>query len=99
MKRPLIYSGALHLTVIILLLIGFYNPFERTRPTETPMMIEFVHVAEQSAAPMLAPEVIKEAEQLEPQNQHQRRHLLSQILNLRNRSPSPLLNHNQSRSP
>jgi hypothetical protein len=62
MKRPLIYSGVLHLTVIVLLLIGFYNPFERIRPTETPMMIEFVNVAEQSAAPALAPEVIKEAE-------------------------------------
>lgn len=66
MKRPLIYSAILHFSVLILLLVGFYNPFERTRPQETPMMIEFVQVAEQSAAPMLAPEVIKEAEQPEP---------------------------------
>lgn len=66
MKRPLIYSALLHFTVIVLLLIGFYNPFERTKLTETPMMIEFVSVAEQSAAPQLAPEVIKEVEQPEP---------------------------------
>ncbi|MCE3230955.1 MAG: hypothetical protein K0R76_1215 [Alphaproteobacteria bacterium] len=67
MKRPLIYSALLHLTVLLLLLVGFYNPFERTkRPSETPMMIEFVQVAEQSAAPQLAPETIKEAEQPAP---------------------------------
>jgi outer membrane biosynthesis protein TonB len=66
MKRPLIYSGILHLTVLILLLIGFYNPFQNSKPSETPMMIEFVHVAEQSAAPVLAPEVIKEAAQPAP---------------------------------
>jgi outer membrane biosynthesis protein TonB len=66
MKRPLIYSATLHLSVLILLLVGFYNPFERTKKLETPMMIEFVQVAEQSAAPILAPEVIKEAELPEP---------------------------------
>jgi hypothetical protein len=65
MKRPLIYSATLHITVLILLLIGFYNPFESTKRQETPMMIEFVNIAEQSAAPMLAPEVIKEVEQPE----------------------------------
>src|SRR4051812_47943122 len=60
MKRPLIYSALLHFTVLLLILVGFYNPFERKRPSETPMMIEFVHVAEQSAAPQLAPEVIQD---------------------------------------
>ena len=68
MKRPLIYSAILHLTVLILILIGFYNPFQRTVPVERPIMMEFVHVAEQSAAPVIAPETIKEAEQpLPPQ--------------------------------
>ena len=62
MKRPLIYSALLHLTILILLLVRFYNPFERTKPSETPIMIEFVQVAEQSAAPQLAPEVIKQVE-------------------------------------
>jgi outer membrane biosynthesis protein TonB len=66
MKRPLIYSATLHFTVLILLVIGFYNPFEKKRSLETPMMIEFVQVAEQSAAPVLAPEVIKEAQQPAP---------------------------------
>lgn len=67
MKRPLIYSALLHLTIVILLWVGFYNPFERARQSsETPIMMEFVQVAEQSAAPQLAPEVIKEAEQPTP---------------------------------
>lgn len=65
MKRPLIYSALLHLTVLLFLLVGFYSPFERTKLSETPVMIEFVQVAEQSAAPQLAPEVLKEAEQPE----------------------------------
>lgn len=60
MKRPLIYSALLHITVLVLLLVGFYNPFPRTKPSETPIMMEFVQVSEQSAAPVLAPEVIQE---------------------------------------
>lgn len=68
MKRPLIYSAALHLTVLFLIIVGFYNPFQSYKPAETPVMIEFVNIAEQSAAPVIAPEVIKEAEQpLPPQ--------------------------------
>ena len=63
MKRPLIYSVCLHAIVLILLMIGFYNPFQRkTTPTEQPMMIEFVQIAEESAAPQLAPEAIQNAE-------------------------------------
>jgi outer membrane biosynthesis protein TonB len=60
MKRPLTYSALLHITVLVLLLVGFYNPFQRTKPLETPIMIEFVQVGEQSAAPVLAPEVIQD---------------------------------------
>src|ERR1700748_3630433 len=66
MKRPLIYSALLHFTVIILLLVGFYNPFERVRSKEAPIMIEFVKIADISAAPVLAPESIKEPEQPQP---------------------------------
>lgn len=66
MKRPLIYSALLHFTVLILLLVGFYNPFERVRSKEAPMMIEFVQISELSAAPILAPESIKEPEQPQP---------------------------------
>jgi len=61
MKRSFIYSALLHFTVLIFLLIGFYNPFQRKTPIETPIMIEFVQVAEQSAAPHLAPEGVQEA--------------------------------------
>lgn len=63
MKRPLIYSICLHAVILILLMVGFYNPFKRKiAPTEQPMMIEFVQIAEESAAPQLAPEAIQNAE-------------------------------------
>ena len=62
MKRALTCSALLHLTVLVFILIGFYNPFEKTRVIEQPLMIEFVQVAEQSAAPRLAPEINQKAE-------------------------------------
>lgn len=58
MKRPLLYSALLHLTVFLLLMIGIYNPFQNRIPSETPIMIEFVQVAEQSAAPIITPQAI-----------------------------------------
>lgn len=60
MKRPLIYSAILHLTILVLLMIGFYNPFQKTIPAEQPVMIEFVQIAEQSAAPQISPETIQD---------------------------------------
>jgi hypothetical protein len=53
----------LHAIILILLMVGFYNPFhKKITPIEQPMMIEFVQIAEQSAAPQLAPEAIQNAE-------------------------------------
>jgi hypothetical protein len=67
MQRPLTYSIILHLVVIIFLWVGFYNPFEKNLPSEQPLMIEFVQVAERSAAPSLAPEVMhKPIQKAEP---------------------------------
>lgn len=63
MKRAALYSGILHVVVIFILLIGINNPFERKLADERPILIEFVNIADKSAAPVITPE--QEAEELD----------------------------------
>lgn len=58
MKRAAIYSAILHVVVIFFLMIGIYNPFERKLADEKPLLIEFVNIADKSAAPVITPQAV-----------------------------------------
>ena len=55
MKRAAIYSALFHVVILVLLTIGFFDPFRRTITLDQPMIIDFVSIAELSAAPEIAP--------------------------------------------
>jgi len=66
MRRPALYSLALHVAICILLTVGFYNPFKRKLEEQKPLMIEFVNIADMSQAPVLAPQDVQEPD-MEPE--------------------------------
>jgi outer membrane biosynthesis protein TonB len=56
MKRAALYSAIFHSALLILLMIGFRNPFHRVSLNQQPLMIEVTEIREVSTAPQLAPE-------------------------------------------
>jgi outer membrane biosynthesis protein TonB len=67
MKRPAIYSALIHLLVLLFLTIGFYNPFQKAQVVDQPLMVEFVQIDEQSAAPQITPQARPEEIQQPPE--------------------------------
>lgn len=65
MKRALIYSLVFHVAVLIVLMVGFSNPFRKTLAEQRPIMIEFVNISDFTQAPVIAPQDVQEPEMLE----------------------------------
>src|SRR5689334_14181454 len=55
MKNAAIASAILHLITLILFGVSVGNPFQRTINDQQPIIIDFVQIAEKSAAPKLSP--------------------------------------------
>ncbi len=55
MKRAAIASLIIHTLIFILVLLGVGDPFNRLIKDDSPMVIDFVNIAEKSAAPKLSP--------------------------------------------
>lgn len=55
MKRAAIASLLIHVFIFILVIVGVGDPFNRLIKDNQPMVIDFVNVAETSAAPKLSP--------------------------------------------
>lgn len=68
MKRAALYSAIFHGIIFLFFFIKMPNPFEKTLADQRPLMIEFVNIADLSAAPILAPQ---SAETPEPEIQEQ----------------------------
>lgn len=66
MKRAAIVSLIIHIFLFILVIIGVGDPFNRLIKDNQPMIIDFVNVAETSAAPKLSPINQKKSDALKP---------------------------------
>ena len=64
MKREAIFSAILHLAVLLLFSFGINNPFKKTVLDQPMVLIDFVQISDQTAAPKLAPETTKKEEPL-----------------------------------
>jgi len=71
MKRAALYSAIFHCILLVLLVIGFRNPFQRTSLNQQTMIIDVTEIREISTAPQLAPEAQepekKQAQKAPPQ--------------------------------
>ncbi|RZI47146.1 hypothetical protein [Candidatus Finniella inopinata] len=71
MRNFVIASLILHAAVVLLFCIGIGNPFQKTLKDQQPLLIDFVNIAEKSAAPKLSPqqkiEPVKPKPQPEPE--------------------------------
>lgn len=66
MKRAAIASLLIHIFIFILILVGIGDPFNRLIKDNQPMVIDFVNVAETSAAPKLSPMNQKKQDAIKP---------------------------------
>ena len=66
MKRAAIVSLLIHIFIFILILVGIGDPFNRLIKDNSPMVIDFVNVAETSAAPKLSPINQKKQDAVKP---------------------------------
>lgn len=66
MKRAAIVSLLIHTFIFILILVGIGDPFNRLIKDNSPMVIDFVNVAEKSAAPKLSPINQKKQDAVKP---------------------------------
>lgn len=66
MKRAAIVSLIIHTFIFILILVGIGDPFNRLIKDNQPMIIDFVNVAETSAAPKLSPMNQKKQDAIKP---------------------------------
>lgn len=55
MKNAVIASAILHLLILIIFGVSIGNPFKSTLKDDQPMVVDFVRIADKSAAPKLAP--------------------------------------------
>jgi hypothetical protein len=66
MKRAAIVSLIIHVIVVILIIVGISDPFNRLIKDNSPMVIDFVSVADISAAPKLSPINQKKQDAVKP---------------------------------
>ncbi len=55
MKNAAIASAIFHVVILILFSLSVGNPFQRTIKDQQPIIVDFVQIAEKSAAPKLSP--------------------------------------------
>lgn len=66
MKRAAIASLLIHIFLFVLVIVGVGDPFNRLIKDNQPMIIDFVNVAETSAAPKLSPVNQKKSDAIKP---------------------------------
>jgi hypothetical protein len=66
MKRAAIASLIIHIFIFILVIVGVGDPFNRLIKDNQPMIVDFVNVAEKSAAPKLSPINEKKQDAIKP---------------------------------
>ena len=68
MKRAVFASLILHAFVLLLFAVGIGDPFQTTLKNQQPLLIDFVQIAETSAAPQLSPSQKLEAAKPKPES-------------------------------
>lgn len=66
MRRAVWASLVLHAIVVFLFAVGIGDPFQQTLKNQQPLLVDFVQIAETSAAPKLSPQQKLEAPKPEP---------------------------------
>ena len=61
MKRAALYSLVMHVIFALFFLFGLPNPFKSKTIDSQPLLIDFVQIAEKSAAPVLTPKSVQES--------------------------------------